>query len=84
MYVLFPVFVFSVTIVINNLINGLAVSDTTVRNGLLSGTELISNIFAYQLQTIRAESELVGITEMVSIIRRYEKAQEALEFIHST
>uniref|UniRef100_A0A1S4HBS2 Ion transport domain-containing protein n=1 Tax=Anopheles gambiae TaxID=7165 RepID=A0A1S4HBS2_ANOGA len=63
MYVLFPVFVFSVTIVINNLINGLAVSDTT---------------------TIRAESELVGITEMVSIIRRYEKAQEALEFIHST
>uniref|UniRef100_A0A6E8W9L8 ANK_REP_REGION domain-containing protein n=1 Tax=Anopheles coluzzii TaxID=1518534 RepID=A0A6E8W9L8_ANOCL len=61
--VMFTVFVFSVTIVINNLINGLAVSDTT---------------------TIRAESELVGITEMVSIIRRYEKAQEALEFIHLT
>uniref|UniRef100_A0A182HZL7 Uncharacterized protein n=1 Tax=Anopheles arabiensis TaxID=7173 RepID=A0A182HZL7_ANOAR len=82
--VMFTVFVFFVTIVINNLINGLAVSDTTVRNGLQSGTELISNIFAYQLQTIRAESELVGITEMVSIIRRYEKAQKGFEFIHST
>ncbi|EGK96205.1 AGAP012995-PA [Anopheles gambiae str. PEST] len=61
--VMFTVFVFFVTIVINNLINGLAVSDTT---------------------TIRAESELVGITEMVSIICRYEKAQKGFEFIHST
>uniref|UniRef100_A0A182V5U9 Uncharacterized protein n=1 Tax=Anopheles merus TaxID=30066 RepID=A0A182V5U9_ANOME len=34
--------------------------------------------------TIRAESELVGIMEMVSIICRYEKAQEGFEFIHST
>uniref|UniRef100_A0A182WZH0 Ion transport domain-containing protein n=1 Tax=Anopheles quadriannulatus TaxID=34691 RepID=A0A182WZH0_ANOQN len=62
-YVLFLLFLFSVTIVINNLINGLAVSDTT---------------------TIQAESELVGITEMVSSICRYEKAQEGFEFIHST
>uniref|UniRef100_A0A182KEN2 Ion transport domain-containing protein n=1 Tax=Anopheles christyi TaxID=43041 RepID=A0A182KEN2_9DIPT len=57
MYVLFPVFVFFVAIVINNLINGLSVSDTV---------------------TIRAESELVGIIEMVHIIGRFERALTAL------
>uniref|UniRef100_A0A182PI96 Uncharacterized protein n=1 Tax=Anopheles epiroticus TaxID=199890 RepID=A0A182PI96_9DIPT len=57
MYILFPFFVFFVTIVINNLMNGLAVSDTAA---------------------IQTESEVVGISEMVYIICRYDKALEAI------
>ncbi|XP_061517814.1 transient receptor potential cation channel protein painless-like [Anopheles gambiae] len=57
MYLLFPLFVFFVTIVINNLMNGLAVSNTSA---------------------IQADSEVVGIIEMVHIICRHEKFLKVL------
>ncbi|XP_052863064.1 transient receptor potential cation channel protein painless [Anopheles cruzii] len=52
-YFVFALFLFFVSIVLFNLMNGLAVSDTT---------------------TIKAESELIGITQKVFVIYKYENA----------
>uniref|UniRef100_A0A4Y0BUH0 ANK_REP_REGION domain-containing protein n=1 Tax=Anopheles funestus TaxID=62324 RepID=A0A4Y0BUH0_ANOFN len=52
-YVIFALFLFFVSIVLFNLMNGLAVSDTT---------------------TIKAESEIIGITQKVFLINKYENA----------
>uniref|UniRef100_A0A182XWK0 Ion transport domain-containing protein n=1 Tax=Anopheles stephensi TaxID=30069 RepID=A0A182XWK0_ANOST len=52
-YVIFALFLFFVSIVLFNLMNGLAVSDTTA---------------------IKAESEIIGITQKVFLINKYENA----------
>uniref|UniRef100_A0A182Q5L5 Ion transport domain-containing protein n=1 Tax=Anopheles farauti TaxID=69004 RepID=A0A182Q5L5_9DIPT len=52
-YVVFALFLFFVSIVLFNLMNGLAVSDTTA---------------------IKAESELIGFTQRVFVINKYENA----------
>ncbi|XP_053657839.1 transient receptor potential cation channel protein painless [Anopheles marshallii] len=52
-YIIFALFLFFVSIVLFNLMNGLAVSDTT---------------------TIKAESEIIGITQKVFLINKYENA----------
>uniref|UniRef100_A0A182NMU5 Ion transport domain-containing protein n=1 Tax=Anopheles dirus TaxID=7168 RepID=A0A182NMU5_9DIPT len=52
-YFVFALFLFFVSIVLFNLMNGLAVSDTT---------------------TIKAESEIIGITQRVFVINKYENA----------
>uniref|UniRef100_A0A182VYC1 Ion transport domain-containing protein n=1 Tax=Anopheles minimus TaxID=112268 RepID=A0A182VYC1_9DIPT len=52
-YVIFTLFLFFVSIVLFNLMNGLAVSDTA---------------------TIKAESEIIGITQKVFLINKYENA----------
>uniref|UniRef100_A0A182KG71 Ion transport domain-containing protein n=1 Tax=Anopheles christyi TaxID=43041 RepID=A0A182KG71_9DIPT len=52
-YFIFALFLFFVSIVLFNLMNGLAVSDTT---------------------TIKAESEIIGITQKVFLINKYENA----------
>uniref|UniRef100_A0A182P4H0 Ion transport domain-containing protein n=1 Tax=Anopheles epiroticus TaxID=199890 RepID=A0A182P4H0_9DIPT len=52
-YIIFALFLFFVSIVLFNLMNGLAVSDTT---------------------TIKAEAEIIGITQKVILINKYENA----------
>lgn len=78
-YIILVTFVFFVPIVLANLINGLAISDIAVTDS--SKKQNVPNFVTIIYnspppQVIKAESELIGLVQRVSVIYKLETALE--------
>ena len=71
-YIIFILFIFFVSIVLFNLINGLAVSDTQVGNNFDILETNLKVCFCFK--AIKSEAEIIGLSEKVRVLTRFEKS----------
>lgn len=72
-YIIFVLFVFLITIVLFNLLNALAVSDTQVSHRVSSRVRLLKSHYLVSRQVIKSEGQLVDLMQRISVLNKYER-----------
>lgn len=78
-YLIFFVFIFLMSTVLFNLLNGLAISDTQVGTFHFSRSHFLL-IFSISKQEIKSKAELTNLIQRVNLLSKYEKISRYLSY----